>query len=85
MAPRTASKSVVDVNRLNGAEKCAVILLALGEEHAQVWKALEAGQGLDWIRDEVVSRWPIPPEEGMAMVSMVLQDLLQRGLIARTA
>ena len=41
MAPRAASKSVVDVNRLNGAEKCAVILLALGEEHAQVWKALD--------------------------------------------
>src|SRR3989344_4196449 len=38
---RTNSKSIVDPSRLNGAEKCAVILLALGEEHAQVWQALD--------------------------------------------
>ncbi len=56
---------------------------SLNSSGAEVWKALEAGQGLDWIRVEVVSRWPIPSEEGMAMVTMVLQDLLQRGLIAR--
>lgn len=58
---------------------------SLNPAGAQIWKALEAGQGLDWIRDEVVSRWPIPPEEGMAMVTMVLHDLLQRGLIERTS
>ena len=58
---------------------------SLNPSGAQVWKALEAGQGVDWIRDEVVSHWPIPPEEGMAMVSMVLDDLLQRGLIARAS
>lgn len=38
---RSNSKSIVDPSRLNGAEKCAVILLALGEEHAQVWQALD--------------------------------------------
>jgi flagellar motor switch protein FliG len=38
---RSSSKSIVDPSRLNGAEKCAVILLALGEEHAQVWQALD--------------------------------------------
>ncbi len=38
---RAASKSIVDPTRLSGAEKCAVILLALGEEHAEVWKALD--------------------------------------------
>lgn len=58
---------------------------SLNPAGAEVWKALEAGQGLDWIRDQVVSRWPVPPEEGMAMVSSVLQDLLQRGLIARAS
>ncbi|WP_296595863.1 flagellar motor switch protein FliG [Phenylobacterium sp.] len=40
-APRGNSKSIVDPSRLNGAEKCAVILLALGEEHADVWQALD--------------------------------------------
>ncbi|WP_293676140.1 flagellar motor switch protein FliG [uncultured Phenylobacterium sp.] len=38
---RGASKNIVDASRLNGAEKCAVILLALGEEHAKVWAALD--------------------------------------------
>jgi flagellar motor switch protein FliG len=41
MAPRPGSKSIVDPSRLNGAEKCAVVLLALGEEHAHVWQALD--------------------------------------------
>lgn len=41
MAPRAASKNIVDPSRLNGAEKCAVVLLALGEEHAHVWQALD--------------------------------------------
>lgn len=58
---------------------------SLNPPGAQVWKALEAGESLDWIRDEVVSRWPVPLEEGMAMVSMVLHDLLERGLIERTS
>jgi flagellar motor switch protein FliG len=38
---RSSSKNIIDPSRLNGAEKCAVILLALGEEHAQVWQALD--------------------------------------------
>src|SRR3954471_10983298 len=41
MAPRPNSKNIVDLSRLNGAEKCAVVLLALGEEHAHVWQALD--------------------------------------------
>ena len=42
MSARTTSpKSITDAARLNGAERCAVILLALGEEHASVWKALD--------------------------------------------
>src|SRR3954447_3061887 len=40
-APRPNSKNIVDASRLNGAEKCAVILLALGEEHAKVWSSLD--------------------------------------------
>jgi len=38
---RANSKNIVDPARLNGAEKCAVILLALGEEHARVWQQLD--------------------------------------------
>jgi flagellar motor switch protein FliG len=40
-AARASSKNIVDASRLNGAEKCAVILLALGEEHASVWQSLD--------------------------------------------
>jgi flagellar motor switch protein FliG len=41
MATRSTGKNIVDASRLNGAEKCAVILLALGEEHAHVWQDLD--------------------------------------------
>jgi flagellar motor switch protein FliG len=34
-------KGVADVSRLSGPEKAAIVLLALGEEHAQVWRALD--------------------------------------------
>jgi flagellar motor switch protein FliG len=34
-------KTVVDASRLTGAEKAAVILLSLGEEHATIWRALD--------------------------------------------
>src|SRR6187549_4079416 len=40
-AGSSSNKNIVDPSRLNGAEKCAVILLALGEEHAGVWSALD--------------------------------------------
>lgn len=35
------SKGVVDAARLSGPEKAAVVLLALGEDHAGVWKQLD--------------------------------------------
>ena len=38
---RAKGKSVSDAAKLNGAEKAAVILLTLGEEHAQVWQQLD--------------------------------------------
>lgn len=41
MATARSGKNIVDPSRLNGAEKCAVVLLALGEEHAHVWQALD--------------------------------------------
>jgi flagellar motor switch protein FliG len=35
------SKAISDPSKLSGPEKAAVILLALGEEHAQVWQSLD--------------------------------------------
>jgi flagellar motor switch protein FliG len=35
------SKAIADPGKLSGPEKAAVILLALGEEHAQVWQQLD--------------------------------------------
>ena len=40
MTPRS-KKAVVDISRLTGPEKAAVILLALGEEHTVLWSALD--------------------------------------------
>jgi len=34
-------KAVTDISRLNGPEKAAVVLLALGEDHATIWKGLD--------------------------------------------
>jgi flagellar motor switch protein FliG len=42
MSPRpTKSKAIVDTSRLSGPEKAAVVLLALGEDHAGVWRQLD--------------------------------------------
>jgi len=35
------TKTIVDVGRLSGPEKAAVVLLSLGEEHATIWQALD--------------------------------------------
>ena len=34
-------KAVTDASKLNGAEKAAVILLSLGEEHSELWQTLD--------------------------------------------
>ena len=34
-------KGITDISRMNGAEKAAVILLSLGEEHMALWEALD--------------------------------------------
>jgi flagellar motor switch protein FliG len=41
LAPRGKGKSIVDVTRLSGPEKAAVILLSLGEEHGAIWRLLD--------------------------------------------
>ncbi|MDB5474602.1 MAG: fliG, partial [Phenylobacterium sp.] len=37
----TKGKAIADPGKLSGPEKAAVILLALGEEHATVWQSLD--------------------------------------------
>jgi flagellar motor switch protein FliG len=41
MSRAPLKKSVTDASKLNGAEKAAVILLSLGEEHHALWEALD--------------------------------------------
>jgi flagellar motor switch protein FliG len=41
MSARPAKKGISDTSKLSGPEKTAVILLALGEEHAGVWSSLD--------------------------------------------
>jgi len=41
MSGRPKTKAVADATKLTGPEKAAVVLLALGEEHAQVWQNLD--------------------------------------------
>jgi len=40
-ARASKSKGVMDVGKLTGPEKAAVVLLALGEDHAGVWRQLD--------------------------------------------
>src|SRR3954465_2143159 len=41
MSTRPKTKAVSVAAKLTGPEKAAVVLLALGEEHAQVWQQLD--------------------------------------------
>ncbi|MBX3481140.1 MAG: flagellar motor switch protein FliG, partial [Caulobacter sp.] len=41
MSRASKSKAIVDSARLNGPEKAAVVMLALGEEHQHIWEALD--------------------------------------------
>ena len=41
MAPLRKKASIDDPTKLSGVEKAAVVLLALGEEHAGLWEALD--------------------------------------------
>jgi flagellar motor switch protein FliG len=38
---RAKSKAITDASKLNGPEKAAVVLLALGEEHTHIWESLD--------------------------------------------
>ena len=67
MNARVKSKGVADAAKLTGPEKAAVVLLALGEDHASVWR------GLDEEEIKVISQ----AMAGLGQVtSSVVEDLL---------
>jgi flagellar motor switch protein FliG len=67
MNPRAKSKGISDAGKLTGPEKAAVVLLALGEDHAGVWR------GLDEEEIKVISQ----AMAGLGQVaSQVVEDLL---------
>ena len=41
MSRNAKSKAITDTGRLNGPEKAAVVMLALGEDHTQIWESLD--------------------------------------------
>jgi flagellar motor switch protein FliG len=67
MNARVKPKGIADASRLTGPEKAAVVLLALGEDHAGVWR------GLDEEEIKVISQ----AMAGLGQVtSAVVEDLL---------
>ncbi|HXA39694.1 MAG TPA: flagellar motor switch protein FliG [Phenylobacterium sp.] len=67
MNARAKSKGISDAGKLTGPEKAAVVLLALGEDHAGVWR------GLDEEEIKVISQ----AMAGLGQVtSQVVEDLL---------
>ncbi len=41
MSRSAKSKAITDTGRLTGPEKAAVVMLALGEDHTQIWESLD--------------------------------------------
>lgn len=49
----------------------------------EVWAALEQGSDLATVEQLVSARWPIQREDAGPMITGLVRDLLDRGLIAR--
>ena len=67
-AARPKTKGGVDASKLSGPEKAAVVLLALGEDHAGVWKS--TGRRGD--QGDLPGAWPACGQ----VTSQVVEDLL---------
>ena len=88
MASRLAVKkqAVDDPHRLSGPEKAAVILLALGEEHASLWQALDEDEvkeisqamaGLGTVQANVVEEQLVDFVSGMSGAGSLMGSLDQ--------
>src|SRR6201996_3141894 len=74
-------KGVTDPSRLNGAEKAAIILLALGEDHLSLWEALDdeevkeisqAMSGLGNVSSNVVEDLMVEFVSGMSSAGAIM-------------
>ena len=81
-----ARKAVSDPNRLTGAEKAAVVLLALGEEHHVLWQALDdeeikeisqAMSGLGTVAANVIEDLLVDFVSGMSSTGAVMGSFEQ--------
>jgi flagellar motor switch protein FliG len=79
-------KAIVDVSRLTGPEKAAVVLLALGEEHANIWRAFDeeeikeisqAMAGLGTVTSSVVEELLVEFVSGMSGSGSVMGSFEQ--------
>jgi flagellar motor switch protein FliG len=79
-------KTITDAGRLNGPEKAAVVLLSLGEEHAQVWQALDdeeikeisqAMAGLGTVHSSVVEDLLVEFVSGMSGAGAIMGSFEQ--------
>src|ERR1700761_3889714 len=86
LTPRSKGKSVIDSSRLSGAEKAAVILLSLGEDHATIWRALDeeeikevsqAMAGLGTVAANVVEELLIEFVSGMSGAGAIMGSFEQ--------
>ena len=71
-----SKKSVIDVSRLTGPEKAAVVLLALGEDHTVLWEALDEEE-IKEISQAMAGLGTVP--------SSVVEDLLIEFISAMSA
>jgi flagellar motor switch protein FliG len=81
-----AKKTITDSARLSGPEKAAVVLLSLGEEHAQVWRALDeeeikeisqAMAGLGTVHSSVVEELLVEFVSGMSGAGSIMGSFEQ--------
>jgi flagellar motor switch protein FliG len=81
MSPVRGKKGVTDPARLNGAEKAAIILLALGEEHIALWEAMDdeeikeisqAMSGLGNVSSQVVEDLMVEFVSGMSSAGALM-------------
>src|SRR5580692_1444750 len=86
VAPRSKSKSIVDATRLSGPEKAAIVLLSLGEDHGQIWRALDeeeikevsqAMAGLGTVASTVVEELLVEFVSGMSGAGAIMGSFEQ--------
>ena len=86
MSGRLAKKAVMDSNRLTGPEKAAVVLLALGEDHNNIWQALDeeeikeisqAMAGLGTVSSQVVEDLLVEFVSGMSGTGTIMGSFEQ--------